>query len=182
MPTQLTSNQQPSTKIYLVGLPGSGKSYLGKKLSEALQLPFIDLDHVIEQHTNKSIASIFSEQGEAHFRELEATELRTQSAQSQFVLSCGGGTPCFHDNMKFINENGVSIFVNTPLPEILQRMTQQQTNQRPLFAAHGEESLENKLQTLLQKRKPVYEQAHVVIDGSTVSVETVLAKLAAFRS
>lgn len=182
MPELPTTNQQPTTKIYLVGLPGSGKSFLGKKLADALQLPFIDLDKVVEEQTNKSIAHIFSKKGEAHFRELEANALRTQSEQPSFVMSCGGGTPCFHDNMKFINENGVSVFVNTPLPEILQRMTREETNQRPLFAAQGEESVEHTLQTLLQKRRPVYEQAHVILDGSTVAVEIVMAKIAVVKN
>lgn len=182
MPEQSTNSQQRTTKIYLIGLPGSGKSFLGEKLAEALDLPFIDLDKVIEEQTGKTIASIFSEKGEDYFRELEAKALHMQSEQTQFVLSCGGGTPCFHDNMKFINENGVSIFINTPLSEILQRMTQKETNQRPLFATQGEESLEHKLQMLLQKRRPVYQQAHVILDGSTVSIETVVTKLAAIRN
>lgn len=183
MPAQpTTNNQQPTTRIYLTGLPGSGKSYLGKKLAEALRLPFIDLDQVIEQQTNKTIPHIFSDEGEMHFREVEAKALREQSQHLQFVLSCGGGTPCFHNNMRFINENGLSVFVNTPVTEILKRMNQQETANRPLFAAEGQVSVHDKLQTLLQKRRPVYEQAHVIIEGSTVPVETVLEKIKAFKS
>jgi shikimate kinase len=182
MPEQPTPNTQPHMKLYLIGLPGSGKSFLGKKLAEALQLPFIDLDAVIEQTIGKSVATIFAEQGESYFREIEANTLRQQSVSLAFVLSCGGGTPCFHDNMKFINKNGMSVFVNTPLPDILLRMTQEQTDQRPLFAASGEESLAAKLQTLLQKRKPVYEQAHIIVSNSDVSVQEVLAKIQTIKS
>lgn len=164
-------------KLYLIGLPGSGKSFLGKRLASELKLQFIDLDEVIEHESGLSIAQIFSEKGEDYFRSLEATALRQQSKKPEFVMACGGGTPCFHDNMKFINETGLSLFIDSPLAEILQRMNHKETNIRPLFTTQDGQSLEVKLQTLLQKRRPVYEQAHVIIEGSTVLVKTVIEKI-----
>lgn len=166
-------------KLYLIGLPGSGKSFLGKQLADEMKLPFIDLDKIIELEAGSSIARIFSEKGEAYFRSLEATALRQHSKKPEFVMACGGGTPCFHDNMMFINETGLSVFVDTPMTEIVSRMDRQETDTRPLLA--DEESIEIKLQMLLQKRRPVYEQAHVRIEGSTQPVKAVAERINAFK-
>lgn len=165
-------------KLYLIGMPGSGKSFLGRQLADELKLPFIDLDEVIEREAGISIARIFSEKGEEYFRSLEATALRQQSKKTEFVMACGGGTPCFHDNMKFINETGLSLFIDASLTEILPRLNHEQTNNRPLLA--DEQSVERKLQLLLKKRRPVYEQARVIIEGSSVPVKTVIEKIKAY--
>ena len=88
--------------IYLLGFMGSGKSYLGKWLSEKFNLNFLDLDQFIEDSTQLSIPQIFSSIGEEGFREQEANLLRKTTDFNQYIISCGGGTPCFHDNMKWI--------------------------------------------------------------------------------
>lgn len=166
-------------KLYLIGLPGSGKSFLGKQLADEMKLPFIDLDRIIEEETGSSIAWIFSEKGEEYFRNLEATALRRQSKTPGFVMASGGGTPCFHNNMEFMNETGVSVFIDTPLADILPRIDQQQANIRPLLA--DAQSVAAKLQTLLQKRRPVYEQAHITIDGSDTQIAAVIGKITSFK-
>ncbi len=175
-----TINHQRLTKLFLVGLPGSGKSFLGKKLAAALNILFIDLDQVIEHESSIAIAQLFSAKGESYFRAIEAKALREQSRHANFVMSCGGGTPCFHDNMKFINETGISLFVDTPVVEILGRMDQQETGNRPLFTAHDGQSVNDTLHTLMQKRRPVYEQAHLTISNSDVAVAEILALCATF--
>lgn len=153
-------------KLYLIGLPGSGKSFHGKQLADELDLPFIDLDTIIEQETDTSITKLFSEKGEDYFRSLEATVLRQQSKRSVFVMACGGGTPCFHNNMKFINESGKSIFLNTPVSEIAKRLTAEEKNIRPLLADGDPEKPEDKLNALLEERIPFYRQAHITTTGA----------------
>src|SRR6185503_20434689 len=99
-------------KIFLLGLPGSGKTTLGKELSNALRLPFVDLDSEIERLEGKKISEIFAANGEEYFRNLESSELRKRcTSKGEFVMATGGGTPCFFDNMEWINRAGKSIFL-----------------------------------------------------------------------
>lgn len=151
-------------KLYLIGLPGSGKSFLGKQLADEAKAPFIDLDQVIEAEAGISIRKIFSEKGEDYFRGIEAVALRQQSKATEFVMACGGGTPCFHDNMKFINEAGTSVFINPSIKEILKRVNANEQETRPLLAGSTPEELEEKLKTLLSKRLSYYTQANLVIN------------------
>jgi shikimate kinase len=100
-------------KLFLIGLMGSGKSVMGKRISQSAQLPFIDLDNEIEKEEGMKIQEIFSKKGEDYFRTLEAAALRRHSEAEEFVMATGGGAPCFHGNMDFINKTGTSIFLNT---------------------------------------------------------------------
>lgn len=155
-------------KLYLIGLPGSGKSFLGKQLADELNLPFIDLDEVIERGAGISVSKIFSDQGEEHFRKLEAQMLRRQSETPEFVMACGGGTPCFHNNVQFMNETGQCIFLNVPVTEIVTRLNATERNSRPLLADTENALLEEKLTQLFEQRKPFYEQAAVTINKPTL--------------
>src|SRR5688572_4732227 len=121
-------------KLYLIGLLGSGKSVLGKELSNLLRIPFIDLDDVLEAQEGMKVSEIFSTKGEDQFRIMEAAALREQSIQKEFVMATGGGTPCFHDNMSFINKTGTSVFLDTPVSEIVKRLKGEQRKIRPLLA------------------------------------------------
>ncbi|HMV09064.1 MAG TPA: shikimate kinase [Cyclobacteriaceae bacterium] len=164
-------------KLYLIGLPGSGKSTLGKKLAGELSIPFIDLDHAIEQESGKSVAAIFSEHGEEYFRSLEAVALRQQSKSAEFVMACGGGTPCFHDNMPFMNASGRTVFLNVPVSEILKRfMLTREHSLRPLLNESDPEKLTGKLEDLLAKRLPFYTQAEITLSGLQSPAE-ILAEL-----
>lgn len=158
-------------KLYLIGLPGSGKSFLGKELAAALKISFIDLDAVIEREAARSIAQIFSEKGEAYFRSLEATALRQQSKNPDFVMACGGGTPCFHNNMQFINETGKSIFLNVPVHQIAHRLKDSRPDNRPLLK--NAQSLESELNKLLEKRIGFYQQASATVEDAA-SLSTVV--------
>lgn len=107
-------------KVFLIGMPGSGKSLLGPDVAENLNLPFLDLDNEIENFKNLKVSDIFEKYGEDYFRKLE-TEFLVKFTKSlnRFVISTGGGTPCYFNNMKFIKENGVAVFLNTSCPENL---------------------------------------------------------------
>jgi shikimate kinase len=102
-------------KIYLTGMPGCGKSKVGRILAERLHLPFVDLDVVIAGAEGMEINRIFAERGEPWFRELEARWLRESSAVPAFVMATGGGAPCFYGNMEYMNGAGISVFLDVPL-------------------------------------------------------------------
>jgi shikimate kinase len=164
-------------KIFLIGLMGSGKSILGKKISQSIQLPFIDLDNEIEKQEGLKVSEIFSTRGEEYFRTLEAAALRKHSKTNEFVMATGGGVPCFHDNMNFITQTGTSIFLNTPIKDIIKRMDGLQKDVRPILATVPDEQLEDKLISLLQQRLSFYKQAHITINGATATVEEILQLL-----
>jgi shikimate kinase len=164
-------------KLYLIGLLGSGKSVLGKELSQLLKLPFIDLDDVLEAQENGKVSQIFSEKGEAHFRAIEAEALRKESTQKEFVMATGGGTPCFHDNISFINQMGTSVFLNTPVSEIVKRLKGEQRKARPLLASVPDDQLQPTLEGMLQNRLKFYKQAHLVVDPTTSTAEDIFKLL-----
>ncbi len=139
-------------KIFLIGLPGTGKTTLGRELAKKLNTQFVDLDKEIELEVKQSIRFIFAEKGENHFRNLENRQLNQVIEQvPAFVLATGGGTPCFFNNMDVMNKSGETIFINTPISEIKKRV--QQDSSRPLLNS-------NSLQTLFEKREEFYLRAH----------------------
>jgi shikimate kinase len=164
-------------KIFLIGLPGSGKSQLGKSLALSLQLPFVDLDDEIVVQEGKPVTEIFKEKGEPYFRKVETELLRKRStALPAFVMATGGGAPCFHNNMEFINNTGVSVFLDISISTIIRRMTIQQQKQRPLLIQDGL-SLEETYTTLRDARLPFYQQAQLTIEGNEITASLVLQML-----
>lgn len=138
--------------IFLVGLPGAGKSTVGQFLAHEMARSFVDLDLVIEQTAGMPIPEIFDKKGEAHFRLLEKEALRSMPVEKS-VVSTGGGAPCFHGNMDWMNQHGVTVFLNPPIDIILKRVQKQ--GDRPLLAGNARE----KLTLLARKRLPYYRQA-----------------------
>lgn len=168
-------------KIVFVGLPGSGKSSLGKKLAKQLNFDFIDLDHLIEQETGKKISEIFAEQGEGSFRELESYYLKkVLDGVGGFVLSTGGGTPCFNDNMDLINEKAVSVYLDVPMEEVLRRLSGDQVGKRPLFAGLGQGEIILKVKNLLASREMYYLQSKIKLQGEDISPEMLISELMTF--
>ena len=168
-------------KILLIGLPGSGKSTLGKKLARQLCLPFLDLDTIIEQTTEQTIRAIFAQRGEEAFRKLEQQALHQVTEQQEaFVVATGGGTPCFYDNMKYMNRQGTTVFLDVPIATIVQRMQGAQVADRPLLRELDQNQLVQEYTAKFEKRLPVYRQAHVTIDQNTTLEE--LTALLATRS
>lgn len=154
---------QPGKNIYLVGMPACGKSTWGRRLAMAWRWHFIDLDDYIAQQAGKSIPEIFEEQGEKHFRQLEREALRViATSEIQTVISTGGGTPCFFDNMDLILAQGVSVFLDTPL-EVLLRRLESKANKRPLFAQQDRRELEQGVREKLSHRLPFYQKANLRI-------------------
>lgn len=152
-------------KIYLIGMPGSGKTTLGRKLAKELLTPFVDLDKEIEIREGKSVQQIFAEQGEDYFRQIESTVLRDWSASSgSFVMATGGGAPCFHDGIGVINQAGMSIFLDTPITTLLARLDK--NTDRPLLQSPDPNSKEEKLRTLRANRLPIYQKANITVENA----------------
>lgn len=152
--------------IYLIGMPSSGKSTLGKELARNLSYTFTDMDKLIETREQKTISEIFSNQGEAHFRELEKKTLQGFLPDQSMVIATGGGVPCFHDNMQFIKNNGVSVFLNVELDDLAKRLYKAQGNNRPLLdKSQSEEAVIASIKKTYEERLPFYKQADIQVDG-----------------
>ena len=152
--------------IYLIGMPSSGKSTLGKELARNLSYTFTDMDKLIETREQKTISEIFSNQGEAHFRELEKKTLQGFQPDQSMVIATGGGVPCFHDNMQFIKNNGVSVFLNVELDDLAKRLYKAQGNNRPLLdKSQSEEAFIASIKKTYEERLPFYKQADIQVDG-----------------
>tara|TARA_B110000027_G_C16019976_1_gene255908 strand:- start:278 stop:802 length:525 start_codon:yes stop_codon:yes gene_type:complete len=122
----------------LLGYMGCGKSELGKKISISRSIPFIDLDHFIEEKEKSSISSIFKDHGELYFRKKERFYLETLfESDNDAVISLGGGTPCYYDNMDFINsfKRKTTVYLRTTPKELTKRLFDQRS-QRPMISHH----------------------------------------------
>jgi len=139
-------------------MPGSGKSYFGRKLSEALNITLVDLDSAIEQKENRTISEIFAADGEAYFREVENSFLKEISVQhEEIIVSTGGGTPCFLDGLDFMIQNGVTVFLEADKELLIERLISK--SHRPLVQGDTEKRVED----LLKNRLPIYERAQISI-------------------
>jgi shikimate kinase len=161
-------------KIFLIGLPGSGKTTLGKQLAALLKLPFVDLDRAIEKSAGMTVEEIFKASGEAGFRQLEADELtllcdRTDS----FVMATGGGAPCFHNNLSLMKKEGFVIFLDVPPKTISERISSKNGN-RPLLKHETPDSMKDRIEFLRSQRISFYKQANVTVSGSEISAEEIL--------
>ena len=168
--------------VFLIGFMGSGKSFYAKGLSEYLHVPFVDLDQFIEKEQAISISEIFEKMGESAFRTLESVaikqvyaDLLTTNAENRHknnilgVISCGGGTPCFNDNMEWMNAHGLTIWINPPEDILLERLIKEKKT-RPLVASLSEDHLKDFIQQKLLERKPYYVKAQFVINQPTLTI------------
>lgn len=168
---------------FLIGFMGSGKTYWGERLSKRLGVPFVDLDAIIEAAAGQSIAAIFAQADEAHFRRLEKKHLREQADSPPCVMAVGGGTPCFFDNMAWMNAHGITMYLQVPAPILVARLRLGQAT-RPLLQGIGEHELEAHITRLLEQRDPVYRQAQVVLpfeDDESVFLERLVGEVVAQR-
>ncbi len=155
-------------------MPSSGKSTLGRKLARLLGYRFVDLDRLIVKDQKQTIPEIFAGKGEGYFREVERRILLDTRPNRYLVVSTGGGTPCFSDNMSFMKSNGLSVFLQVPPTELAKRITRHARDDRPLLS--GVTELEKELTNRLAVRLPFYEQADLIVDGNT-TVNRLLAAL-----
>lgn len=156
-------NQDPNL-IFLIGFMGCGKSTLGKKVATKTGFSFIDLDDLITQKINMSISDYFDNYGEAAFREIERDTLHSLSGTKNAIVATGGGTPCFDDNMKWMNQNGKTVYLKIPPRALLSRLSQKDIDTRPLLKGKSHEELLAFIESKLEERTPFYKQARIIFD------------------
>ena len=164
-------------KIFLIGFMGSGKTHWARLLSAKLSLAFFDLDTVIVEQEKKSVSDIFSEKGEEYFRykETEALE-RLAEEENGFILSCGGGTPCFFNNIEFMKKNGKVIWLNTSIDVLTQRLLRERKS-RPLIREVDESDLGRYIVRKLSERRMYYQQADVTVNEESITLDELIRLL-----
>jgi len=168
-------NGKMDKHLFLLGFMGAGKTYLGQQLAEQQGLPFYDLDQMIENQWGKSISDLFEQTGEAAFRQLEADALRRLVLLPVGIVAVGGGTPCFSDNMAWMNAQGLTVYLKMSVPVLLARL-KPETAQRPLLKGRVGDALETFVHQLLATRSVYYEQAALIVSGDNL-LEQILFKL-----
>lgn len=152
-------------RIFLIGFMGSGKTHWGKQLASQMKIPFFDLDEEIIKKENLSIAEIFAHSGEEAFRVKEREVLEALiDENTSMVLSCGGGTPCFFNNIERMKKYGVVVWLNTHVEILLQRLIKEKAT-RPLIKDISDNDLRSYIIRKLNERRMYYEQADVILDN-----------------
>ncbi len=152
-------------KVYIIGMPGTGKTHFGRLLSRSMRLQFYDTDEMLEKKEGMPIRQIVSEKGEPYFRLLEHELIRQLSMRSNCIISCGGGTPVFNDNIDLMKNSGIVIWLNTSLDIIAKRIAQNVTR-RPQFVGLNEAEIRLKLNDIFEKRKKIYAKADIISEIS----------------
>ena len=150
-------------KIFLIGFMGSGKTHWGRAWAKNEALTFYDLDSEIEKAFKMTIAEIFEKKGEEKFRELERYHLRKFESKKNFLLACGGGTPCFSDNLQWMKSQG-KVFYLKAEPELLLQQVMHETEKRPVIKKVNPSELLFFIQKKLEEREPYYAQADVILN------------------
>lgn len=156
---------------------GAGKSHWGRLLSQKLGMQFFDLDEQVIEIAGKSIPAIFAEEGEEKFRLLEKDTLHiiTESHDS-FVIACGGGTPCYFNNIDYMNAAGTTVWINTPLEELFKRLIKEKSL-RPLISELSDDQLRNFISKKYSDRRIFYEQAGAIIDEDPINIQHLIDKI-----
>lgn len=158
-------------RIYLIGFMGSGKSHWGRLLSAGTGWPCYDLDQLIQEQEGMTIADIFSKKGEEYFRMLEREVLVNLSqTRNDMILSCGGGTPCFLNNIAFMKQQGKVVWLDTATPVLLKRLLKEKSH-RPLIRDISDSDLEAFISRKLRDRKIYYEQADLRLPEETLTLQ-----------
>ncbi len=160
---------------------GCGKTTIGKKLAKKLGYKFIDLDQKIESTYKIPISSIFEKYDEKGFRNLEQKVLKETFVLENTVISTGGGTPCFFDNMELILQEGLVIYIDLPPKTIIQRLSNAK-KVRPLLKNKTEKERSEFIQNQLKERAPYYQKAHIRISGINIDIHHILEEVQRLKS
>ena len=155
------------TRIILIGYMGAGKTTIGKALSKELGIIFYDLDWYIESRMRKSVSQIFAEKGEEGFRKIEYNMLHEVAEFEDVIISCGGGTPCFFDNMDYLNQQGDVVYLKAT-PEVLYKHLLMAKVERPLLKGKTADELIAYITGHLKEREPYYQKAKYILDVSVL--------------
>lgn len=163
-------------RIYLIGYMASGKSNLGQLLATEIGYAFVDLDYLFEKRYRISVLDFFEKYDEASFRRIEQELLHETLGMENTVISTGGGTPCFFDNMDFIRTSGVSIYLHWEIEPLLNRLRTVRIK-RPLLKDVSADDLHLKVETHLHEREVFYKRADLVFEAGSDPLEKLLAWL-----
>lgn len=150
-------------RIIILGYMGAGKTTVGKALSKEINIPFYDLDWYIESRMRKTVKQIFDEKGEEGFRKIEHTMLHEVAEFENVIISCGGGTPCFFNNMDYMNQQGETIYLKAT-PEVLYGHLKMGKTVRPLLLNKTPEEVKVFIKEQLKIREPYYAKAKYTLD------------------
>lgn len=163
--------------IFLVGYMGCGKSTLGRAVSRVSGFPFIDLDTYIEGRYHMTVKDIFAAKGEQGFRDAERNMLHEVADFENVIVACGGGTPCFHDNMDYMNAHGTTVFLDAPIESLFSRLKLGR-QKRPLIASKTDDELLDFIREALEQRLPYYRKASTVFSSERLDDREQIAETA----
>ncbi len=162
-------------KVFLVGFMGCGKSTKAKQLANLLECTVIDIDAVIVSQEGMSIADYFAANGEAAFRDLESKTLKTFNYPDTCVVATGGGLPCFLDNMQWMNENGITVYLEMTPPQLGSRLHNRE--KRPLIKGMDDEQLLAFIVGKLEERNPFYHPSKLAINAFDLEPKALLEEI-----
>lgn len=161
--------------IFIIGYMGAGKTTFGRALARRLGLQFVDLDFYIEQRFRKKISEIFSEKGEDYFRRIEASVLREVGEFEDVVIACGGGTPCFDENMDYMNSRGLTVCLEASVERLIERY-RLRPDKRPLLAGKSDAELHEFVEKHRAQRNPFYSKARYTLESSRLENKKEIAE------
>ena len=167
-------------KIFLIGYMGSGKTGTGKELSKILKYDFTDTDELVEKKTGKSIREIFETAGQDTFRSMESEALRRLRDKSKVVIATGGGLPVFNGNMQWMNEHGITVYLEANAGLLFHRLAASKKD-RPLISGLHEVELMEQISGHLAVRIPIYREADLTVPAADMDVKQLAAKIRALK-
>lgn len=163
-------NKWSKNRIYLVGFMGAGKTTYGRLLANKLGFKFFDTDKKFEEKYKTTVDLFFKKYGEEAFRKIEYEMIISTFELDNIVVSTGGGTPCFFDTMKQINDHGISVYLQLPAKALYNRLVYAK-KLRPLVAKKSDRELLGFIENKLEEREPFYRQARYIVSGMSVDID-----------
>jgi shikimate kinase len=161
--------------IFLTGFMGAGKTTAGKKLAALMKYSFIDLDTRIEAETGRTVPELF-QAGEFRFREIETMVLQASAELKDAVISCGGGTPCFNENLMWMKSHGITVYISMNPGALFHRLAESK-QKRPLLAGKSDVELMEYIVETLKEREYFYRQCHYIVQGENLDVPQLLSTI-----
>lgn len=161
--------------VFIIGYMASGKTTFGRALARRTGMQHIDLDFYIEQRFHSTVREIFASKGEAEFRRIESAMLREAGEMTDVIVSCGGGTPCFGDNLDYMKSRGLTVCLQAP-DELIADRIMQAGNKRPLMAGKTRDEILLTLHEHMKERAPYYDRAHLIISGEKLENKRQIAE------
>lgn len=165
----MAKKQEKVKLVFLIGMPAAGKTYWGNRIADEFKRKFIDLDDYVTEQEKASVQALFAMYGENGFREREQKHLlkAISTITTDTIFACGGGTPCFGDNVEVLKKAGVIVYLQADVSLLLENL-KKDDKQRPLLNNRGD--LQTYLENILAKRKKFYEQAHHTLPVKDISI------------